>query len=315
MFFSYLSPDSQNPHGNGLKIDCSSCHTSDSWDFNKNSTFNHNNTSFSLYGQHRSVDCRSCHISLIFSEAADDCISCHADIHQQTVGMDCSRCHTPDSWIISDIYFIHERVTFPLTGVHAQVRCDGCHKNEANLIFSPLGTDCYNCHMAEYQSAKSPDHQKQQFSTDCSLCHSIRGPEWNSGRILHSFFPLQGAHDINDCKICHKSDYYNDLSGECISCHQSDLSTATNPDHSLFPQECELCHSLSPGWKPAGLKDHDSKFPIYSGKHKNEWDNCTDCHTNTNDFTTFNCINCHSDAHHQNQGNEGCYRCHPDGKE
>jgi hypothetical protein len=314
LFFSYNVPHSESPHGENLKIDCSSCHTSNNWEFTKNSTFSHEGTEFPLTGQHKMIDCRSCHISLIFNEASLECYSCHEDIHQQSVGNDCRRCHSSESWIISDISLVHERVSFPLIGVHTSVKCDECHKNEQLLIFSPLGADCYDCHNGDYLSAKSPDHQQQQFSTDCSLCHSIRGPEWNSGKILHSFFPLTQGHEIEDCIICHKTDTYNGLSGECYSCHQNDYLNAKNPDHSLFPKECELCHSLNPGWMPADSKAHDSKFPIYSGKHKNEWDQCTDCHTVANDFTTFNCINCHSDAHHQNQGNEGCYRCHPDGK-
>jgi hypothetical protein len=327
LFFNYIAPQSDSPHGEKLKLDCSSCHTSNNWDYNKNSTFSHDITKFPLEGQHKIIDCRSCHKSLKFNEAPGACYSCHEDIHQQSVGNDCQRCHNSGSWIISDIFLIHERVSFPLTGVHTSVNCDECHKNEQNLIFGPVGVECFDCHKSDYLSAKSPDHQQQQFSTDCSQCHSIHGPEWNSGRILHSFFPLQQAHDIDDCKVCHKTENYNDLSGECISCHQNDFMNAKNPDHSLFPTECELCHTLNPGWKPATFGDHDSRFPIYSGNHKNEWDNCIDCHTQSGNFTLFSCINCHEHSNQSKLANEhdevkdykfdsnACLECHPKGKE
>jgi len=117
----------QSPHGTDLKLNCASCHTSAGWEipfknwkFEKTpqprvskvtgweigwdtTQFNHYATNFSLEGQHKQVDCRSCHASLVFTDASPECISCHTDVHQQTVGNDCSRCHTTANWLVDRI--------------------------------------------------------------------------------------------------------------------------------------------------------------------------------------------------------------------
>ncbi|MBK9258020.1 MAG: hypothetical protein IPM42_21430 [Saprospiraceae bacterium] len=67
-------------------------------------------------------------------------------------------------------------------------------------------------------------------------------------------------------------------------------------------------------------------FPIYTGKHKDEWNTCSDCHTNPNNYNIFSCINCHEhnnknevdDDHNGVSGysynSAACYSCHPMGK-
>jgi hypothetical protein len=85
----------QSQHGETFDIDCSNCHDSESWKVDlKKVTFDHSATKFKLIGQHKNVDCRSCHTSLIFSGTSPECISCHTDIHAGTTGADCSVCHT-----------------------------------------------------------------------------------------------------------------------------------------------------------------------------------------------------------------------------
>jgi hypothetical protein len=73
---------------------------------------------------------------------------------------------------------------------------------------------------------------------------------------------------------------------------------------------------------------HDALyFPIYSGEHRNEWDNnCQSCHITPGNFTSFSCIDCHehnqpemNDEHDDVSGyiyqSEACYSCHPNGSE
>ena len=94
----------QSPHGDKLNIKCDVCHDPESWTMKiENSTFDHNQTTYGLVGQHVTVDCKLCHVNLIFSNAKTTCLSCHKDMHQQTVGLDCERCHTPRSWIVQNI--------------------------------------------------------------------------------------------------------------------------------------------------------------------------------------------------------------------
>ena len=63
-------------------------------------------------------------------------------------------------------------------------------------------------------------------------------------------------------------------------------------------------------------------FPIYSGAHEGEWDQCTDCHTNTSNYSIFTCITCHTnpETNQQHAGisgyiyeNAACFACHPTG--
>ncbi len=316
----------QNPHGNNLNMDCAKCHESTDWKFNeKSSTFNHDSTSFPLSGQHQDLECRSCHNTLQFDLADNQCISCHTDIHQLTVGPDCVRCHNTTSWVIENITLMHEKTTFPLMGAHASVNCNDCHISETNLRFFPIHPECISCHRNDYLIAKTPDHISQGFSQDCSQCHRQTASDWSSGEIVHSFFPLEQGHHISDCTQCHKSPVYSEVNTTCVQCHLTEYNNAFNPDHRLFPDQCNLCHDLTPGWRPAKLADHDSKFPIYSGKHKNEWDQCIDCHTTPGDFIAFSCVQCHE---HNNAGklanehdevsgyqfvSSACYSCHPKG--
>jgi hypothetical protein len=66
-------------------------------------------------------------------------------------------------------------------------------------------------------------------------------------------------------------------------------------------------------------------FPIYSGTHKGEWSNCTDCHTNPANYSQFSCTDCHehnkADMDDEHRGKRdyvynsvNCYSCHPRGK-
>ena len=316
----------QSPHGVRLVIDCAQCHNSDNWKYDsKRSLFTHDITKFPLKGQHREVDCRLCHSSLIFEEANSACISCHQDIHQQTIGDDCARCHTPDSWIVTNIYEIHERTSFPLFGVHAPVNCNECHKNEANGLYEPLGTECLNCHLADYNSTTKPNHKQRGFSENCVDCHDLVSSGWNTDKIDHSFFPLEKGHNINDCAACHKSDNYSVISNECYSCHRPDYDKTTEPDHKAagFSTNCAECHTTDPDWNPAVYSAHDALyFPIYSGKHKGTWNSCNECHYNPSDFKSNTCISCHKnpdtdDAHKNIAGYQYadnlCMACHPTG--
>ena len=91
-------------------------------------------------------------------------------------------------------------------------------------------------------------------------------------------------------------------------------------------------------WEPATF-DHDGQFfPIYSGQHRGEWNDCSECHINANDYEEFTCYgsNCHGgiaslNSHHFDDGQyvscngntynpatvtpTDCLTCHPSGDE
>lgn len=337
----------QNPHGDNLRIDCVACHLPDSWEIptafwaaqsegsvRKNASgttdtiFHHSSTAFPLEGRHLQNDCRDCHPSLIFEEAESSCIACHSDIHRQTLGDDCIRCHTPESWLVDQIAQLHFDNGFPLLGAHATAQCMDCHLSESALEFNRIGNDCINCHALDYDNTISPNHQEAGYSLSCIDCHRGDGFDWSSENILHDFFPLTQGHDIQDCNRCHQSGNFSETSAECFSCHQADYQNAREPNHAQFPTACNLCHTTAPGWRPANIENHDDLyFPIYSGNHRGEWDNCNDCHTIPGNFSQFSCIDCHehnnqaelADDHRGINGyrfqSSACYGCHPDGED
>jgi len=318
----------QSPHGESLTIACADCHNPNGWTMVKGTyTFTHNVTNFPLKGQHQELACTQCHKTLVFSEASGECMSCHTDMHQQTVGFDCKRCHTEQSWIVNNIVGLHRNSRFPLVGQHLLADCYSCHPSASLLNVEPLGVNCYDCHLADYQAAKAPDHIQSGFSVDCIDCHKMNAFTWGDTDFTHAFFPLTEGHAINDCSACHTGNDFSSASPECISCHQADYEMTSNPAHAAsgFSMVCTDCHTTAPGWKPAEFKQHDTQyFPIYSGDHRGEWNNCIDCHPNPGNYAQFTCIDCHEhnktdmDDEHDDVGgyvyeSVACLECHPTG--
>lgn len=329
----------QSPHGPALKIDCAACHSSEGWEIDAGywstpdpprsakaqedasdiQRFKHSQTNFDLKGQHAEVDCRACHETLVFSEASSACVSCHTDIHQQTAGADCARCHNASNWLVNDIAEIHLENGFPLLGMHAITNCTDCHRSETALRFDRLGQECINCHQEDYLATTTPNHKAAGYPTNCEQCHDQASPDWlwSEGKGGHLFFPLTKGHQVDDCMQCHTGGNFLNTPTDCFSCHEVDYQSTNDPDHEAvnFPTDCAICHSTDLGWPANNYTEHDQAyFPIFSGKHKNKWDQCTDCHTTAGNYMEFNCIICHDDAHHQDQGNIGCFECHPKGR-
>lgn len=317
----------ENPHGESMLLDCSDCHTTQGWNFNSAGTFNHDSTGFVLEGQHKVTSCIACHTSLVFSEAKNNCIDCHTDMHNTTVGMDCARCHDARSWLVSNISEMHQLSRFPLLGAHNTADCASCHTSVSRLEFEPLGVECIDCHRQDYLSTTNPNHVQTGLSTSCTDCHRIDAFEWSASGINHDFFPLTKGHEISDCAACHTSGLTQSPPTDCYSCHQSDFLATSNPNHQIsgISTNCVDCHTTDPGWKPADFKIHDELFfPIFSGKHRGEWNNCTDCHSNPENYVVFSCTDCHehsrNDMDDEHRGINGysynsmaCFACHPNG--
>lgn len=319
-----------NPHGADFRIDCADCHNSGSWQVNFASIkFDHATTGFELEGQHAQVECRACHEDLEFRQVGTACVDCHTDVHQMSVGNDCARCHNSDSWLVFEIPELHEQNGFPLQGAHNTLACVDCHNNDNNLVWERIGQECVDCHREDYLQTSDPNHTASGFSTNCTECHEPFSIEWG-GDNFHYFFPLVLGHGNLDCNQCHSGDTYQGLSPNCVSCHLSDYQNARDPEHQNagFPTDCSMCHSLNPGWAPASFDNHDEEFfPIYSGTHRGAWNSCTDCHTSSNNFSSFSCIDCHEHndqsrmaKKHDDVGgyrfeSNACYNCHPDGRE
>ena len=286
----------KSPHGDKMKLECITCHTTDNWLKIKEKGFNHNKTRFPLIGQHKVISCKQCHKSLVFNEAPTECSSCHTDIHEGTVGRDCQRCHKPNSWIVSNIRQIHQQQGFPLMGEHASADCNRCHQSASQLRFNNRRADCYSCHQYQYELTSKPNHRLSGFGTDCERCHNMTGRTWLSiGKGFdHSIFPLTAGHNIA-CDQCHRdNNYQKKLSTDCLSCHGIGAANAIIPAHStkLKKYSCSDCHTATT-WNNVRFKIHDSWFGIYSGRHKGVWVKCTDCHNNDLTYKS-NCRKCHN---------------------
>lgn len=233
------------------------------------------------------------------------------------VNFDCNVCHSQQSW--KDIHFDHDITNFHLEGKHAQSKCIDCHQL---ADFSVVKKDCKSCHLDVHQG---------KLGELCNRCHSPTGWSVINTIAIHSntSFPLTGAHLNLDCKACHISEVENEFSfldTQCFNCHQAVFKNNPNPIHDFLGAgpNCEQCHTTY-AWEPAGFKDHDQFFPIFSGSHQGEWTSCSDCHITPGNFQVFSCLTCHEhnqqdmdQRHHEVSGyvyqSAACYSCHPNGR-
>ena len=310
----------------GFPQDCSRCHNTTSW---AGAQFDHNTfTSFPLTGAHVNVACVQCHTNGRFAGTPKDCASCHLTDYQQTTNpnhaaagfpQDCSICHSTAQW--QGARFDHSRTRFPLTGAHLQQTCTACHTGGT---YSGLDPACVSCHLTNFNNTTNPNHTAAGFPQQCDVCHSTTA--WTPASFDHSRtnFPLTGAHTTVACANCHVGGRYTGTPTDCYSCHKTEFTTVTNPNHVAagFPTNCALCHTTTT-W--TGARFNHTWFPIYSGAHAGKWTTCNDCHVNPSNYQVFSCLGCHEhnktkmDDKHKNisgyvYNSANCYSCHPNGK-
>ncbi|MBK7344387.1 MAG: hypothetical protein IPJ06_15595 [Saprospiraceae bacterium] len=327
----HMNPETDNNHMGvpGYTYNspsCFACHpTGDA-----NDAFDHNNTGFPLTGAHTTTDCIACHAAGYIGTPTE-CNACHMpdwnmasnpDHQGLNFSTDCATCHTTEpGW--SPAQFPDHDNFWVLDGAHQPIAndCAACH----NGNYNNTPNTCAGCHTPDFNSAANPNHQALGLPMDCALCHTT-APDWMPATfpIHDDFYPLNGAHAgiSNDCAACHNGEY-NNTPNTCFGCHAEDYNNTQNPDHQAaqFSTDCATCHSEN-AWVPVNF-DHDAQhFPIYSGKHQGEWTQCTDCHTNPNNFEEFSCTVCHlnpeTDNNHQGipgyfYNSNSCYACHPTG--
>lgn len=317
--------------------DCARCHTTSNWLVDDIQAL-HDENGFPLLGDHGIINCNECHLSesfLQFDRIGNDCINCHMDDFVATTmpnhaeagySTDCMECHDPaaQDWFWTAGGANHS--FFPLIMGHEINDCVACHVG-GEFLNTP--TDCFACHQMDFEATTEPNHVAAGFSTDCAQCHGL-DIGWPAQNFDHSFFPLEKGHDIQDCTACHQNGNFENTPTDCFACHMDDYNNADDPNHIAagFPTDCTLCHTTEEGWDANDFTDHDNLyFPIYSGTHKGEWDDCTECHTIPNNFAAFSCIDCHehndpaelADDHDDVNGyiyeSNACYECHPTGEE
>ncbi len=216
---------------NGIRQDCSKCHTEDKFTPSEFTIQNHSKTRFALLGSHLAVPCVKCHLNdskWSFSFESTQCIACHNNIHGNLIqqyddekGL-CEKCHNSDSWEL--VEFDHNKTGFNLIGKHQQVKCSNCHFKDTrqSFIFSKLSYECKSCHKDQHNG-----QFEEKYLNDCSKCHSPI--DWNEVNFNHDTarFKLDGSHEKLSCNQCHTEEIIN---GEkivkykfeditCKSCH------------------------------------------------------------------------------------------------
>lgn len=321
----YMAASAPNHVTAGFSTDCTECHDpfGSGW-----STSNVAHDFFPLTFGHDIQDCSQCHVTGNFSDASPECVSCHLDDYNSTVNpdhqasgfsTDCATCHSTVGW--SPANFDHDAAFFPIySGTHngQWSACVECHPNPMDFsVFS-----CTGCHT---NPQTNNDHNGipgyVYESTACLTCH----PTGEGGNFDHNTtdFPLQGQHVGVACIECHAGGFTGTPTN-CDACHMDDYNATTGPNHAgaQFPTDCAQCHNEN-GWTPASF-DHDGQyFPIYSGNHAGQWSSCATCHTNSSDYSVFDCLGCHNDQaqladdHSDEPGytysSAACFSCHPNG--
>lgn len=296
--------------------------------------FDHRQAGLPLEGRHAALACRQCHQPRFLSDEArrelkqtnldttllglsPKCGSCHEDIHRGSLGQDCARCHSQDRWK-DPPGFLHDKTAFPLTGAHARVRCDGCHKPSPalgnrvqykNFVFQEF---CKSCHADRHGGA---------FTADCSKCHTT--DNWREVHSESTFdhsrtgFPLTGLHRTVACQKCHANSNFRApvAHARCLDCHQDRHNGQLT---ARAGGECSACHTES-GWKTIrfdAAAHAQTRYPL-TGRHMVVA--CERCHPGRGTAMNFHpasgsCGQCHADRHAgqfagapwQNR----CERCH-----
>jgi len=316
-------PDTKNPHG-PLQQACAVCHSAQAWvPAHVSASFDHARAGggFALEGAHVSVACKACHTSLTFKGVSRDCVSCHKDPHQGEVGTSCARCHTMRSFVDrTAMTRAHQLTRFPLTGAHVTADCESCHtrSSQGQMSFANRNTGCNDCHLKDYQIAKTPDHAGGNFSHNCEQCHATVA--WQTAKFDHNStgFALTGFHLSMNCAQCHGGAYpAGALPTTCVGCHQKDYTATATPNHAQaqFSTDCTGCHTTA-SWAGANFNHNTTAFPL-TGAHVQA--TCDKCHSDgvfKGKPTT--CVSCHqtdynnatTPNHAQAQFPTDCTACH-----
>jgi hypothetical protein len=282
-------------HKGGLGSNCQSCHVETAW---KTVSFDHQKSAFPLTGAHAKVTCQSCHADTRYRGTPKDCFTCHQldDKHKGSNGRLCQNCHTTVKW--SAVSFDHGKQTrFPLTGRHAEIQCNACHKAPGTP--KKVEMACVSCHRAN-------DVHKGGNGDKCESCHGTQ--TWKASSFDHNTktdFPLRGGHQKVTCKACHTSGVFTrKIETSCISCHAK-----KDVHKGQLGRNCAQCHNES-GWDAKVKFDHGlTRFPLV-GLHAAV--SCERCHlTATYRDTSRDCVTCHKndDKHKQTLG-PSCGDCH-----
>ncbi len=307
------------PHGAGestreLIASCRVCHDAEDWTIDPLplSVFDHDDpkqADYAIHVAHDEAKCTDCHKEARFVPTESDlCTDCHDDIHRgQFRGTACTTCHadTVPDW--RTVGFRHDRTDYPLTGVHADLRCSSCHGSGGQAEYRGIPHErCVTCH--------EDVHEGQFEPRDCDACHTENKGGFKEGVIDHdqTNYPLRNKHADVPCDTCHGEGPAATFAGlpfaDCDDCHQ-DLH-----EGHFEPDACTDCHRLDGLWDIDSF-DHRRTDYVLNGAHAEA--KCMTCHGEGEQkvltpLAHEACIDCHAeqDPHDGTIGDLVCEDCH-----
>jgi hypothetical protein len=285
--------------------DCSSCHDVTGFKPTHFDRETHRQSAFPLEGKHAALHCAECHQpegkDAVYISRKLVCSACHADRHGAEFAAaphsnQCNQCHTPEGFKPTTFSVArHAETQFALTGRHASVACEKCHKPlTAGVKKLPLevkdGTPsnvprqyhfasrtCNACHTDPHQTKLA-----------CETCHTPE--QWKEVRPFEhpsTKFKIEGAHLDVKCIQCHKpsepggggvakvAPEFSKTPTQCLGCH-----TAKDAHAGQFksgPEEdCSYCH-VTVHWNGDNF-NHDKTQFVLNQNHRNV--DCVKCHKN-----------------------------------
>jgi hypothetical protein len=222
--------------------------------------------------------------------------------------------------------FDHLKTGYPLTGRHAQTRCESCHQNG---IFKGTPRDCASCHLSGQRFARGNVVMPQQHvptQAACDTCHTTRafaGARFNHAGVapgtcqtchtgsLASGKPANHIATSASCDSCHRTtawspaagfDHAGVVAGTCATCHGAGRATGKSAQHmpTNAGQSCDDCHRGFSAWRPTSWNHsqmavtaqcascHNGSYPPADGRPSNHIP-----YTSVAAAASANCDSCH----------------------
>ncbi|HXB67609.1 MAG TPA: hypothetical protein VNY05_05165 [Candidatus Acidoferrales bacterium] len=309
--------------------DCSSCHNLTGFKPAKFDRETHRQTAFPIEGKHAALRCAECHQpegrGAVYISRKLVCSACHADRHGGEFAAaphanQCDQCHTSAGFQATTFTVArHAETQFALTGKHATVTCDKCHKplpaGGTALPLAPVkaGTPvtvprqyhfasrtCNTCHTDPHQTKLA-----------CEGCHTSE--QWKEVSTFdHSKtkFKIDGAHLNVKCIQCHKpsepvgggpakvAPEFSKTPTQCLDCHNAKDAHA-GQFKSGPAEDCGQCH-VTARWNGEAF-NHDKTPFVLNRDHRDVA--CAKCHKDQRESagkmiriyrgTTTECVKCH----------------------
>ncbi len=290
---------------------CDSCHAATGF---VPARFDHDATRLPLTGAHATTACRACHPEgsgqvVRYRGVDPSCATCHRDRHEgqfaRPPARPCSDCHQTDRFTIA--HFDHDAATrYPLTGAHTRAACADCHHpvtladGRRIALYRLKATDCTACHREQHRPSRRG--RRTVFGNagataldDCRRCHRTDGwrqltrpADFDHGAVG---YPLRGGHRGATCVDCHRA--ARPVSRACDSCHA---------DHhgGRMGNACAECHTPD-SWQPSEMlaRHARTRLPLTGGHALAD---CTSCHPRARGqqfvAVPVDCVACHIDDYH-----------------